>query len=90
MALKCLSYDFVGTSLDESSEDLGTIQVPIKLYEGRNLLEVLPVIEIEVTTFLMQIPSSWRPIFEDTSTLQLFFDYYVTTKPPLSKEVFVL
>ncbi|MCO5551769.1 hypothetical protein L7F22_005272 [Adiantum nelumboides] len=58
LALKCLSYDFVGTSLDESSEDLGTIQ----------------------------IPSSWRPIFEDTATLQLFFDYYTATKPPLSKE----
>jgi len=28
LALKCLSYDFVGTCLDESSEDLGTIQVP--------------------------------------------------------------
>ncbi|KAI5074563.1 hypothetical protein GOP47_0010524 [Adiantum capillus-veneris] len=58
LALKCLSYDFVGTSLDESSEDLGTIQ----------------------------IPSSWRPILEDTATLQLFFDYYAATKPPLSKE----
>lgn len=58
LALKCLSFDFVGTSLDESSEDLGTVQ----------------------------IPSSWRPILEDTSTLQLFFDYYAITKPPLSKE----
>ena len=28
LALRCLSFDFVGTSLDESSEDLGTIQVP--------------------------------------------------------------
>ena len=27
VALQCLSYDFVGTCLDESSEDLGTIQV---------------------------------------------------------------
>lgn len=58
LALKCLSFDFVGTSLDESSEDLGTVQ----------------------------IPSSWRPILEDTSTLQLFFDYYAITKAPLSKE----
>ncbi|GLJ18772.1 hypothetical protein SUGI_0335220 [Cryptomeria japonica] len=59
LALKCLSFDFVGTSLDESSEDLGTVQ----------------------------IPSSWRPILEDSSTLQLFFDYYAISKPPLSKEV---
>jgi exportin-7 len=28
LILKCLSFDFVGTSLDESAEDLGTIQVP--------------------------------------------------------------
>ena len=27
LALACLSYDFVGTSMDDSSEDLGTIQV---------------------------------------------------------------
>lgn len=27
LALRCLSYDFVGTSLDDSLEDLGTIQV---------------------------------------------------------------
>lgn len=58
LALKCLSFDFVGTSLDESSEDLGTIQ----------------------------IPSAWRPVLEDTSTMQLFFDYYGATKPPLSNQ----
>ena len=29
VALQCLSYDFVGTCLDESSEDLGTIQVQL-------------------------------------------------------------
>lgn len=28
LALRCLSFDFVGTSLDESAEELGTIQVP--------------------------------------------------------------
>ncbi|GAB4820934.1 hypothetical protein N2152v2_007980 [Parachlorella kessleri] len=28
LALGCLSFDFVGTCLDESSEDLGTIQIP--------------------------------------------------------------
>ena len=27
LALRCLSFDFVGTSVDESSDDLGTIQV---------------------------------------------------------------
>jgi len=56
LALATLSFDFVGTCLDESSEDLGTIQVP----------------------------SGWRPVIEDPSTLQLFLDFYAVTKPPLS------
>ena len=35
----------------------------------------------------LQIPSPWKPVLEDSSTLQIFFDYYAITKPPLSKEV---
>ncbi|PSS01717.1 Exportin-7 like [Actinidia chinensis var. chinensis] len=58
LSLKCLSFDFVGTSFDESSDDFGSIQ----------------------------IPSSWKPVIEDPATLQIFFDYYAITKPPLSKE----
>ncbi|KAJ8755473.1 hypothetical protein K2173_019271 [Erythroxylum novogranatense] len=58
LSLKCLSFDFVGTSIDESSEEFGTVQ----------------------------IPSSWRPVFEDPSTLQIFFDYYALRGAPLSKE----
>ncbi|PIM98951.1 hypothetical protein CDL12_28559 [Handroanthus impetiginosus] len=58
LSLKCLSFDFVGTSIDESSEEFGTVQ----------------------------IPSPWKPVLEDFSTLQIFFDYYALTKPPISKE----
>ncbi|KAJ3676579.1 hypothetical protein LUZ60_003991 [Juncus effusus] len=58
LALKCLSFDFIGMSLDESSEEFGTVQ----------------------------IPSSWRPLFQDPSTVQIFFDFYKITEPPLSKE----
>ncbi|KAK1578194.1 hypothetical protein Q3G72_028343 [Acer saccharum] len=58
LSLKCLSFDFVGTSIDESSEEFGTVQ----------------------------IPSSWRPVLEDPSTLQIFFDYYAIRESPLSKE----
>ncbi|KAK8928464.1 hypothetical protein KSP39_PZI017721 [Platanthera zijinensis] len=58
LSLRCLSFDFVGTSLDESSDEFGTVQVP----------------------------SSWRPVIEDSSTVQIFFDYYGATEPPLSKE----
>ncbi|CAL9167346.1 unnamed protein product [Musa hybrid cultivar] len=58
LALKCLSFDFIGTSVDESSEEFGTLQ----------------------------IPSSWKPVVQDPSTLQVFFDYYRIMGPPLSKE----
>lgn len=30
------------------------------------------------------MPSTWRPVVEDAATLQLFLDFYATTKPPLS------
>mmetsp|Transcript_8801 Transcript_8801/g.18815 ORF Transcript_8801/g.18815 Transcript_8801/m.18815 type:complete len:1064 (-) Transcript_8801:979-4170(-) len=56
LSSQCLSFDFVGTCLDDSSEEICTIQVP----------------------------SSWRPVIEEPSTLQLFLDYYGTTAPPLS------
>lgn len=32
----------------------------------------------------VQVPSSWRPIVQDTSHLQLFFDFYFNTVPPTS------
>nr|GMD36638.1 exportin-7-like isoform X1 [Ipomoea batatas] len=58
LSLKCLSFDFIGTSIDESSDEFGTIQVS----------------------------SSWKSILEESSTLQIFFDYYAFAKAPLSKE----
>ncbi|KAM0944113.1 putative importin-beta domain, armadillo-like helical, exportin [Dioscorea sansibarensis] len=57
LSVRCLSFDFVGTSLDESSEEFGTVQ----------------------------IPTPWRPVLEDPSTLQIFFDYYKITEPPLQR-----
>eukprot|EP01035_Chromulina_nebulosa_P017439 gene17439-22991_t len=56
LANLCLSFDFIGTNPEESSEDVGTVQVP----------------------------SSWRPLIQDISTMQLFFDYYARTNPPRS------
>lgn len=32
----------------------------------------------------VQVPSLWRPIVQDTSTMQLFFDFYMNSNPPLS------
>ena len=34
-----------------------------------------------------QIPSTWRSLLEEAATVQLFFDYYGATKPPLSNQV---
>lgn len=56
LALLSLSYDFIGTTLDEASEELGTIQVP----------------------------SSWRGLMEEPSTMELFFEIYSTSQPPRS------
>ncbi|XP_039690945.1 exportin-7 isoform X3 [Medicago truncatula] len=57
LSLSCLSFDFMGTAYDESSDEIGTVQVPL----------------------------TWKPVLEDSSTLQIFFDYY-TMNQPFSKE----
>ena len=56
LANSCLSFDFIGTNPEESSEDVGTIQVP----------------------------SGWRPVVQDSSTMQVFFDTYRNSTPPKS------
>ncbi len=32
----------------------------------------------------VQVPSTWRPLIEDSSTLQLLLDFYRSSSPPLS------
>uniref|UniRef100_A0A8C6L3R6 Exportin 7 n=1 Tax=Nothobranchius furzeri TaxID=105023 RepID=A0A8C6L3R6_NOTFU len=56
LSYNCLNFDFIGTSTDESSDDLCTVQ----------------------------IPTSWRSAFLDSSTLQLFFNLYHSLPPSLS------
>ncbi|EDO48742.1 predicted protein, partial [Nematostella vectensis] len=56
LTCNCLSFDFIGTSMDESADDLGTVQ----------------------------IPTSWRAVFLDYTTLQLFFNLYASLPPTLS------
>ncbi|KAF0917476.1 hypothetical protein E2562_020592 [Oryza meyeriana var. granulata] len=58
LALRCLSYDFVGCPVDESSEEFGTVQ----------------------------LPAPWRPLLQDPSTVQIFFDYYKVNDTSVSKE----
>lgn len=56
LTVRCLNFDFIGTNPDESTEDIGTIQVP----------------------------TSWRTVLQDPSTLELLFDFYANTEPPRS------
>ena len=101
LALQCLSFDFVGTCLDESSEDLGTIQVwmspLIHVHPAAVALQSAQlniccrdaqrrfVLLRPLCLALPQVPSTWRPVTEDPTTLQLFLDYYAASTPPLSK-----
>ena len=56
LSVASLSFDFIGTNPEESSEDVGTVQVP----------------------------SSWRPVVQDTQTMQLLFSIYAVSDPPRS------
>ncbi|KAB7495287.1 Exportin-7 [Armadillidium nasatum] len=59
LALNCLTFDFIGKIVDESSEEVGTVH----------------------------IPTAWRPVFIDFTTIQLFFDLYATLPSSLSSMV---
>lgn len=37
----------------------------------------------------MQLPASWRPLLQDPSTVQIFFDYYKVNDTCVSKEVYI-
>ncbi|KAK9114424.1 hypothetical protein Syun_021221 [Stephania yunnanensis] len=54
LAHKCLSFDFVGTSLDESSEEFGTVQIYEDLNSAKPTLKILYVTpELIATTGFM-------------------------------------
>ena len=36
LAHNCLTFDFIGTSLDETSDDLSTVQIPTSWRSGRD------------------------------------------------------
>lgn len=68
----CLSYDFIGTSSDETTDDSSTIQVNFPYTTSS--LSPLPLITSAFSFF--QIPTNWRPAFLDLNYLTLFFDLY--------------
>uniref|UniRef100_A0A8C4M0P0 RAN binding protein 17 n=1 Tax=Equus asinus asinus TaxID=83772 RepID=A0A8C4M0P0_EQUAS len=57
LVLNCLYFDFIGSSADESADDLCTVQ----------------------------IPTTWRTIFLEPETLDLFFNLYHSLPPLLSQ-----
>lgn len=85
LSLSCLSFDFMGTSYDESSDEIGTVQVYSCVH--RWLLAFLQpaVLDLKLP-LVVQVPSGWKPTLEDSSTLQIFFDYYAMNQM-FSKEV---
>jgi exportin-7 len=54
-----ISFDFMGTSSEDSTDDIGSVQAP----------------------------SAWKPLFEDDSTIRLFFNIYANSPTPLSTQV---
>ena len=82
---QCLAYDFVGTSsVDESLDDVGNLQVrsgvptpharssaPDRDSDARN-----GTAGARPSWRGRQVPALWRPIFESTTTVPLFFDCY--------------
>ncbi|XP_054540745.2 ran-binding protein 17 isoform X5 [Pan troglodytes] len=57
LVLNCLNFDFIGSSADESADDL----------------------------CMVQIPTTWRTIFLEPETLDLFFNLYHSLPPLLSQ-----
>ncbi|XP_066129351.1 ran-binding protein 17 isoform X2 [Saccopteryx bilineata] len=57
LVLNCLTFDFIGSSADDSADDLCTVQ----------------------------IPTTWRAIFLEPETLELFFNLYHSLPPLLSQ-----
>ena len=53
LVLKCLSFDFVGTSMDDSAEDVGTIQVPSS---WRPALEEAATMQLFLSTYAASSP----------------------------------
>eukprot|EP01105_Mastigella_eilhardi_P003561 TRINITY_DN145_c1_g2_i1.p1 TRINITY_DN145_c1_g2~~TRINITY_DN145_c1_g2_i1.p1 ORF type:complete len:1107 (+),score=313.50 TRINITY_DN145_c1_g2_i1:197-3517(+) len=80
LALQCLSFDFSGSG--QAAPDpvltLFTQQGPIAL--------CLPGLdsssELDEDVATVQIPSTWRPFFEDTGSLPLFFQLYALCQVP--------
>lgn len=76
LMIKCLSYDFNGTSVDESGEDIGIIQIPSSwraFFENPEFLDVMfkayaefpPPYSSKVMECMVQVASVRKTLFND-------------------------
>eukprot|EP00127_Corallochytrium_limacisporum_P005963 Clim_evm40s215 gene=Clim_evmTU40s215 len=81
LSLRCLCFDFIGTSPDESAEDIGTVQLPStwrsRLQEGKVLSlffdifrQAPPPISSKAMETLVQLASVRRSLFNDRERVQ--------------------
>ncbi len=106
----CLVFDFIGSSIDEFVDDIGTVQVFFFFF---SLLSFFLIISLFSFFFFShffsqffsqffwffyfiffiknfnyhlkwKVPTSWRTIFEDPTTVKLFWDSYMSFSPPHS------
>ncbi|XP_066279027.1 exportin-7-like isoform X5 [Branchiostoma lanceolatum] len=88
LAHSCLTFDFIGTSTDESSDDLCTVQIPTNWRTGQgpttDYMYISTVCDGSQFSPQVMCPKYWRPVFLDLSTVTLFFDLYETLPPSLS------
>ena len=66
LALTCLTYDFIGTSNDETSDDLSTVHMPTNWRKGKSSLTV-------------HMPTNWRKGKSSTTTNQRKGKSFLTT-----------
>ncbi|CAJ0949288.1 unnamed protein product, partial [Ranitomeya imitator] len=80
----CLNFDFIGTSTDESSDDLCTVQIPTSWRSGERGAGARTDGEFGGVTSRSHAVFIVSPAFLDSSTLQLFFDLYHSIPPNFS------
>uniref|UniRef100_A0A669ETJ4 Exportin 7 n=1 Tax=Oreochromis niloticus TaxID=8128 RepID=A0A669ETJ4_ORENI len=66
LSYNCLNYDFIGTSTDESSDDLCTVQIPTSWRSAFfQFISFHPSIPLPVLSCLVQIASVRRSLFNN-------------------------
>ncbi|KAJ7976521.1 putative Exportin-7 [Quillaja saponaria] len=98
LSLSCLSFDFTGSSFDESSDEIGTVQIPNSwrpVLEDPSTLQILfdyyainqTHFSKEVFECLLRLASTRRSLFTDDTARQKFLSHLMQgTKEILQTE----